>query len=138
MWIKIGIAAAILLVVGFVGLVAVVLGQAPIIYQQLAGMTCLVALLIGVIAIRKSSAAEYDVLLALADGEPTGIDIVKRVSELTGRQRRISFGRLYLMLLRFEHQGFVESRWGVATGERGGNRPRHYKLTEAGRGLLRS
>src|SRR3989344_2878073 len=123
MWLKTGVTATVLLILGFVGIVAMMLAHWPPLYLRLVGVFCLAMLAVMWIAIRKFSASEDDVLRALADGEPTSIEVVKRVSEMTGRKRIISFGRLYPMLLRFEGQGVVESRWGVVTPERGGNRP---------------
>lgn len=39
-----------------------------------------------------------------------------------------TLGGMYATLDRMERQGLVTSTWGVATPERGGNRPRHHYL----------
>lgn len=48
--------------------------------------------------------------------------------ELEHVNRRISIGSLYITLNRMEEKGYIESRQGEATPERGGRAKRYYKI----------
>lgn len=75
---------------------------------------------------------EQILLLALAHlgDEAHGTSIARLIAARTGRQ--LSPGAIYTALDRFERRGFVSSRWGDPTPERGGKRRRHYSLRPAG------
>lgn len=59
-----------------------------------------------------------------------GAKIRQTVSERTGRD--IATGALYTTLDRMEKKGFVTSRMGDPTPERGGRRKKYYKLEAEG------
>jgi DNA-binding PadR family transcriptional regulator len=80
---------------------------------------------------------EQLVLLALIRlGEDAYGVTVRR--EIAVRARRdLSFGSIYATLARLEEKGFVSSRIGEPTQERGGRRKKHYMISAAGRRALR-
>jgi len=63
-------------------------------------------------------------------GKGYGKTIREEVSEATGRD--VSIGALYATLDRLERKGFIESRQGEATPERGGRAKRYFKVGGAG------
>src|SRR5579862_7526534 len=75
---------------------------------------------------------EQVLLLALAHlgDEAYGTSIAALIAARTGRT--LSPGAIYTALDRLERRGFVSSRWGEPTPERGGKRKRHYHLRPAG------
>src|SRR5262245_15199687 len=80
---------------------------------------------------------EQVLLLALAQlGEDAyGTSIARLIADRTGRV--LSPGAIYTALDRLERRGFVSSRWGDPTPERGGKRKRHYRLKPAGAAAIR-
>ena len=78
---------------------------------------------------------ETKILSALLLGEKYGLDIIETLQKETGKG--ISLGGLYTTMHRLEKKGFVKSRWGESTAERGGNRRKYYKLTGTGERVLR-
>ena len=57
--------------------------------------------------------------------------------ELSGQTKRdIKLGVVHAVLNRLENKGFVKSRLGEATAERGGKRKRYYQITGAGKTSL--
>lgn len=82
---------------------------------------------------------EQLVLLALLrqGAEGYGVSICQDIADRTGRD--VSLGGVYKVLERLEDKGFVASRVGEPTPERGGRRKKHYRLLAAGqRGLKQS
>ena len=79
---------------------------------------------------------EQLILLALLRLGPDayGVSIRGDIESRTGRA--ISAGALYTALNRLETRGFVTSRLGEPTPQRGGKRKRHYTLRPAGEGAL--
>jgi DNA-binding PadR family transcriptional regulator len=75
---------------------------------------------------------EQVLLLALAHlgDDAYGTSIARLVADRTGRV--LSPGAIYTALDRLERRGFVGSRWGEPTPERGGKRKRHYRLRSSG------
>jgi PadR family transcriptional regulator, regulatory protein PadR len=75
---------------------------------------------------------EEIVLLATLrlEGNGYGASIQETIEEKTGRD--ISIGALYATLDRLERKGFVSSRQGEATPERGGRAKRYFKVEAAG------
>jgi len=73
-------------------------------------------------------------LLRLGDNA-YGVSIRREIEE-TGKQRT-SFGAVYTTLDRIEAKGYVKSRTGEATPERGGRAKRYYRITAAGAAVLR-
>ena len=82
----------------------------------------------------RESVGEFEqfILLALVRLGPDayGVPIRLEIEERTGRT--ISAGALYTALDRLERRGFVASRLGDPTPERGGKRKRLYTLQPAG------
>jgi len=76
---------------------------------------------------------EQLVLLALVrlGPEAYGATIRREIEQRTGR--RLSIGAVYVTLRRLEFKGFVVSRIGEPTPERGGRRKKHMALLPAGR-----
>ncbi|MCG8605816.1 PadR family transcriptional regulator [bacterium] len=63
-----------------------------------------------------------------------GVAIKNEVEKQTGR--KLSISAIHSVLHRLERKGFVASRVGGATAERGGRRKRFFKLTGAGKAAL--
>jgi DNA-binding PadR family transcriptional regulator len=81
---------------------------------------------------------EFEQLLLLAllrlGPDPHGVLIRREIEARTGRA--VSAGALYTALDRLERRGFVSSRLGEPTPERGGRRKRLYRLQPAGERVL--
>lgn len=75
---------------------------------------------------------EEIVLLALIKlgSDSYGVPIHQTVEDATGRF--ISIGSIYATLDRLERNGFVSSRIGEATAERGGRAKKYFKIEGAG------
>ena len=75
---------------------------------------------------------EEFVLLTVAAlyDEAYGLAIQKALSERLGRQ--VSLGALHAALRRMEQKGFVQSRLGEHTPQRGGKRKRLFRMTVNG------
>jgi DNA-binding PadR family transcriptional regulator len=76
---------------------------------------------------------ETQVLFAISNLEPLayGVTIADEIERRTGRH--ISLGAIYAAIERFERDGWIKTRQGEATSERG-NRPKLYvDLTRRGR-----
>lgn len=75
---------------------------------------------------------EHFVLVALLrlGGESYGVPILDEIAARTGRE--VSRPAVYIALRRLEAKGWVVSRLGEATAERGGRAKRYFKLTKAG------
>jgi PadR family transcriptional regulator, regulatory protein PadR len=59
-----------------------------------------------------------------------GVTIRQKVEEVTGRST--SIGAIYTTLERLEDKGFIKSRQGEATPERGGRAKRYFDIQGAG------
>ena len=75
---------------------------------------------------------EQIVLLSILrlDDTAYGVSIRAEITEHTGRN--VAPGALYTTLQRLEEKGFVASRLGDPTPERGGRAKRYYKVSAAG------
>ena len=75
---------------------------------------------------------EEIVLLALVclGGDAYGVPIRREIAERTGRD--VSFGAVYTTLDRLEGKGYVKSRVGEPTPERGGRAKRYFRIEAAG------
>ena len=80
---------------------------------------------------------EQLVLLAIVHlrGEASGIPIVEEIERRTGREA--ARAAVYVTLRRLEEKGYVSSRMGDPTPERGGKARRYVKILAAGRRALR-
>ena len=73
------------------------------------------------------------VLLALAEGDAHGWEIIKRIHAITDRQANPSSGSLYLAIARMEERGLLAE----ARAPRGADaRRRYYRLTALARRVL--
>ena len=79
---------------------------------------------------------EQAVLFALVrlGPEAYGATIRREIEQRTGRE--LSISATYVTLERLEAKGYVRSRVGEPTAERGGRRRKHFVLTPAGRKAL--
>ena len=82
---------------------------------------------------------EFEQLLLLAilqldADEAYGTRIRDEIEKRTGRL--VAPGAIYTALDRLERRGFVRSRLGEPTPQRGGKRKRHYQVQPAGLALL--
>jgi len=68
-------------------------------------------------------------LLRLGD-EAYGVTIRREIAERTGRD--VSIGAIYATLDRLEQKGFVSSRRGDPTPERGGRAKRYFRIEATG------
>lgn len=67
--------------------------------------------------------------------EAYGVAITQKLVEITGRE--ISISAVHATLHRLEEKGFLKSKTGGATQERGGRRKRYFELTTAGTKAIR-
>jgi PadR family transcriptional regulator, regulatory protein PadR len=70
------------------------------------------------------------ILKAVSLGKLHGYGVLLRIEQISGGALRIQQGALYPALYRLEHQGLIESEWGVSENNR---RAKFYRLTTAGR-----
>ena len=73
---------------------------------------------------------EMVLLIVMREGAINGAEVLRAYTELF--QRSISLPAIVAVLKRLEHKGFLESRMGESTAERGGKRKRLYEATNAG------
>src|ERR1700730_15720767 len=80
---------------------------------------------------------EQHLLLAIIGLHPNayGVSIQDHIKELTGREP--STGSVYAGLDRLEEKGFVNSRQGEPTKERGGKRKLYFTITKPGQRALK-
>jgi PadR family transcriptional regulator len=81
---------------------------------------------------------EHIVLLAVMRlaADAYGMTVRREIEGATGRD--ISIGAVYATLARLESKGFVKSRAGEPTAERGGRAKRYFRMTADGEGALRN
>jgi DNA-binding PadR family transcriptional regulator len=79
---------------------------------------------------------ELPVLAAVARlrGNAYGVSVMDEVSKREGRE--VSYGAVHVTLDRLAEKGFLTSKMGEPTPERGGRRKRYYKLTGKGEKAL--
>src|SRR5688572_14650906 len=73
------------------------------------------------------------ILKAVSLGKLHGYGVLLRIEQISGNALHIQQGALYPALYRLEHQGLIESEWGVSDNNR---RAKYYRLTTAGRARL--
>jgi len=80
---------------------------------------------------------EQHLLLAIVALHPNayGVSIQELIKDRIGREP--STGSVYASLDRLEEKGFVKSRQGEATAERGGKRKLYFTVTASGQHALR-
>ncbi len=74
------------------------------------------------------------ILKAVSLSPHHGYGILLRIGQITGETLLIEQGALYPALYRLEHQGLIESEWGVSENNR---KAKFYSLTTAGRKRLK-
>ncbi|HEX7015677.1 MAG TPA: helix-turn-helix transcriptional regulator [Cyclobacteriaceae bacterium] len=73
-------------------------------------------------------------LVALLENEAYAVSIMEELKKQAGRE--ISLSAVHAVLHRLEEKGFVRSRMGGASDERGGRRKRMFSITAYGREVL--
>jgi DNA-binding PadR family transcriptional regulator len=73
-------------------------------------------------------------IVALLNKEAYGVSIAEELSKQAGRD--ITISAIHAVLHRLEEKGFVKSRMGGASAERGGRRKRLFNITAHGRNAL--
>jgi PadR family transcriptional regulator PadR len=73
-------------------------------------------------------------MVALLNKEAYGVSITEELKRQTNRD--ISISAVHAVLHRLEEKGFVKSRMGGASAERGGRRKRLFSITAYGRNAL--
>ncbi len=81
---------------------------------------------------------EQLVLLALLRLGPEAYGATVRREIETHAARELSISAVYTTLQRLEQKGFVQSRMGEPTPERGGRRRKHFELLPAGARALKA
>ena len=79
--------------------------------------------------------AAFQILLALVDGDLHGYGIMRAVEEQTSGRVRLGPGTLYSSLQTLRYAGAIKEVENEAAGT---ERRRHYRLSAAGRKLVRS
>src|SRR5579863_6637374 len=64
-----------------------------------------------------------------------GYGIARRIEQISGDLLTVNQGTLYPVLLKLEQEGAIASEWGASENNR---RARYYRLTRAGRKLLKT
>jgi transcriptional regulator len=73
------------------------------------------------------------ILKAVSLGKLHGYGVLLRLEQISRGALQIQQGALYPALYRLEHQGLIESEWGMSENNR---RAKFYRLTAAGRARL--
>lgn len=73
-------------------------------------------------------------LVALLENEAYAVSVMEELKKQAGRE--ISLSAVHAVLHRLEEKGFVRSRMGGASDERGGRRKRMFSITAYGRDVL--
>jgi PadR family transcriptional regulator, regulatory protein PadR len=73
------------------------------------------------------------ILKSVSLGRLHGYGVLLRIEQITGGALHIQQGALYPALYRLEHQGLIESEWGISDNNR---RAKYYRLTAEGRQRL--
>ncbi|MGC4020736.1 MAG: helix-turn-helix transcriptional regulator [Cyclobacteriaceae bacterium] len=73
-------------------------------------------------------------IVALLQGEAYGVSIEQELQKQASRE--LSISAIHAVLHRLEEKGFVKSKMGGASEERGGRRKRLFKITAYGQSAL--
>jgi PadR family transcriptional regulator, regulatory protein PadR len=77
---------------------------------------------------------ELLILKAVSLGPEHGYGVLLRIEAISGQALQVEQGALYPALYRLEHEGRLESEWGVSENNR---KAKFYRLTAAGRRQLK-
>lgn len=87
---------------------------------------------------KEQSIGEFEelvlLMVAALHDEAYGVSILEGLEENLGKKVNIS--AIHVSLKRLENKGFVNSRFGGITSERGGRRKKFYTITLAGKSIL--
>jgi PadR family transcriptional regulator PadR len=83
----------------------------------------------------KKGSAELLILSLVEDRQRHGYEISKLIESRSEGALRFNVASLYPMLYRLEKRGWIQGRWVDKAGQR---RRRYYRLTAAGRKVLRA
>ncbi|MEQ9424113.1 MAG: PadR family transcriptional regulator [Cyclobacteriaceae bacterium] len=87
----------------------------------------------------KTTIGEFEeivlLLVAAQHNEAYGLSITKAIEEKL--KRSVTMSSVHTALYRLEEKGFVQSRVGGATAERGGRRKRFFVITALGKAALK-
>src|ERR1041384_2527297 len=83
----------------------------------------------------KKGSAELLILSLIEDRQRHGYEISKLIDSRSGGALRFNVASLYPMLYRLEKGGGIQGRWFEKAGQ---GRRRYYRLTTAGRKVLRA
>ncbi len=72
--------------------------------------------------------------VAILGEDAYGVTVTQELEQKTGRA--VGFSSIHTTLQRLEEKGFLSSRMGGATAERGGRRKRYFEVTALGRRAL--
>ncbi|RPI26974.1 MAG: PadR family transcriptional regulator [Acidobacteria bacterium] len=75
------------------------------------------------------------ILKAVSLGPQHGYGVLLRIGQISRQALVIEQGALYPALYRLEHQGLIESEWGISDNNR---RAKFYRLTAKGRERLQT
>jgi DNA-binding PadR family transcriptional regulator len=75
-------------------------------------------------------------MVGILQGDAYGNAIVTEIKDRLGRESNLS--AVHVTLYRLQDKGFVKSRMGGSTNERGGRRKRIFTITNVGLSMLRS
>jgi transcriptional regulator len=75
------------------------------------------------------------ILKAVSLAPEHGYGVLLRIEQITGGALLVEQGALYPALARLEHQGLLDSEWGISDNNR---RAKYYRLTAAGRRRLKA
>lgn len=79
---------------------------------------------------------EQQILLAILRLHPEGYGVTIRDEIKKRTEREYSFGAIYASLDRLEEKGFLKSKEGEPTADRGGRRKMYFTLTTPGQATL--
>lgn len=73
-------------------------------------------------------------MVAALHDEAYGVTILENLE--TNLERKVNISAVHVALKRIEDKGFVKSRFGGITGDRGGRRKKFYVITALGKRIL--
>jgi len=73
------------------------------------------------------------ILKAVSLGKLHGYGVLLRIEQISGGALLVQQGALYPALYRLEHQGLIDSEWGISENNR---KAKYYRLTAVGRRRL--
>jgi len=87
---------------------------------------------------KQQSLGEFEelvlLMVAALHNEAYGVVILENLEERT--KKKINISAIHVALKRLEDKGFVESRFGGITTDRGGRRKKYYSITAFGKRML--